>query len=223
MLSGMTPSYTGCRSATSTAGCAGRVAAVPGRGGTAEETLCVRRILRRCVRRRVDTRGRGCECARHSRSRPNGRRSRGDRCRRSGPTMRALIFPGQGSQAVGMARGARRGLPAGAGRVRRGRRRPRPEPVAADVRGAGRGVDPHRQRPAGPDGGEPRGAARAGGRARPRSRARRRLRGRPFARRVLGARRRRQPHDRGCRPAAAHPRRGHAGGGGPGRRAPWRR
>ena len=51
------------------------------------------------------------------------------------------------------------------------------------------------------------------GRGRARSRARRQIRRRSFARRIFGARRRRRLHHRRCGAAAAHPRQRHAEGG----------
>ena len=84
---------------------------------------------------------------------------------RGGMTI-AFTFPGQGSQAVGMGQGARRGLSGGARRLRRGRRRARRKAVDDHLRRPDRDPDPDRERPAGADGGEPRGDARARGEGR---------------------------------------------------------
>ena len=74
--------------------------------------------------------------------------------------MRAFIFPGQGSQAVGMGKALAEASRDGARRVRGGRRRARPEAERADGRGAAGRADPHRQRPAGDHGQCDRDAAR---------------------------------------------------------------
>ena len=75
----------------------------------------------------------------------------------------AFVFPGQGSQAVGMGAraGARPTPPARAG-VRRGRCRARAEALRDHVRGADRDPDADRERPAGADGRLDGGHARAG-------------------------------------------------------------
>ncbi len=79
----------------------------------------------------------------------------------------AFLFPGQGSQKVGMGRGPLRGLPGGAGRLRRGRRRAGILAVAAVLRGPGGRADPDRERAAGDPDHQHRGLAGARG-ARPR-------------------------------------------------------
>ena len=75
--------------------------------------------------------------------------------------MRAFIFPGQGSQAVGMGAALAEASQRRARGVPGSRRGARPESVAADARRAGRGADPDRERPAGDHGERHRGAARA--------------------------------------------------------------
>ena len=111
------------------------------------------------------------------------------------------------------------------------RRAGRPAGLRAGRRGARRGADPaglrgargapaaDRECPAGAARDLARRAARARGAQRAAARGAVRLRRRPFARRVLGARRRAQPDDRGCRPAgaAARPRDAGRGAGGRGR------
>ena len=95
--------------------------------------------------------------------------------------MRAFLFPGQGSQKVGHGPALADGLPRGARRVRRGRRRRSASAVEALLRGARGGADADRERPAGDPDHQRRGAARARG-ARRRSAAGRR--GRALARRI---------------------------------------
>ena len=73
----------------------------------------------------------------------------------------AFVFPGQGSQAVGMGKALADAFRCGPAGVRRGRRRARREAVGHHVRRTGRDADAHRERPAGADGGVARGHARA--------------------------------------------------------------
>ena len=99
----------------------------------------------------------------------------------------AFVFPGQGSQAVGMGKALAEAFRAGAGGVRRGRRGARRKAHRDHVGRAGRQADADRERAAGADGGVARGDARARSRGRRRSEARRAIRRRPFARRIFGA------------------------------------
>ncbi len=137
-----------------------------------------------------------------------------------GHPMRAFIFPGQGSQAVGMGAALAEREPRGARRVRRSRRGARPEPVPADARRAGRRAQAHRKCAAGDHGAFARRVPRRSGR---RSGRRRQLRRRPQPRRIFGAVRGRlvRPRDDGQAAEAARP--GDAAGGAGRARARWRR
>ena len=73
----------------------------------------------------------------------------------------AFIFPGQGSQAVGMGSRARQGLPAARAVFAEIDEALGAESVAADVGGAGGRAHAHRERSAGVDGGFARGDPRA--------------------------------------------------------------
>ena len=79
--------------------------------------------------------------------------------------MRAFIFPGQGSQAVGMGAALAEASRAAPRRVRRGRRGARPEPVPADARGPGRRAQAHRKCAAGDHGAFDRGVRATMGRS----------------------------------------------------------
>ena len=68
----------------------------------------------------------------------------------------AFVFPGQGSQAVGMGKALAEAYAAGEAGFRRGRQRARTKPLQPDVRRAGSRTDPDRQCAAGADGGQPR-------------------------------------------------------------------
>ena len=74
----------------------------------------------------------------------------------------AFIFPGQGSQAVGMGRDLAAAFAAAREVFERGGRGAEAEAVQADVRGPGRGADADREHPAGADGDVAGRAARAG-------------------------------------------------------------
>ena len=121
----------------------------------------------------------------------------------------SLRVSGPGQPGGRHGQGAGRGLPAGPGGVRRGRRGARRKAHRDHVGGPGRHADADRERAAGADGGVARGDARAGSRSRRRSQARRAIRRRPFARRIFGAGRGRRVHasptPRGCCASAAAP------------------
>ena len=132
--------------------------------------------------------------------------------------MRAFIFPGQGSQSVGMGTALAGASRRGARRLRGGRRGARPESVAADGRGAGRGADADRERPAGDHG----QCARDPARLRHRPRRQGRFRRRPQPWRIFGAVRGRHVRSRHHRAAAQAARPGDAGGGAGRARGRWR-
>lgn len=75
--------------------------------------------------------------------------------------MRAFIFPGQGSQAVGMGKTLAEGVGACARGISGGRRGARPASFQADERRAGRSAHADRKRPARDHGERDRHAARA--------------------------------------------------------------
>ena len=89
--------------------------------------------------------------------------------------MRAFLFPGQGSQTVGMGAALGRSQPRRARSVRGSRRGARPEPVPAHARGARRRAHADRECPAGDHGQRHRGVRGAEQRRRCRSGARRRI------------------------------------------------
>ena len=138
------------------------------------------------------------------------------------PMTLALLFPGQGSQFVGMGKALCEASAAARARLRRGGRGPRLPDLEALLRGARGRAEAHRQHAArDPDALD----RRARGPPRPVSGAARgrRVRGRPFAGRVLGRRRGGRPRLRRRRAARARARPLHAGGR-PGREsARWRR
>ena len=113
----------------------------------------------------------------------------------------AFLFPGQGSQAVGMGADLAEAFAVGPRGLPGGGRRAGPEPLQADARGARGPADPDRERPAGADGGQPGGDADAGERVR-RRRREGGLRGRPQPRRIFRAggrgRDQRWPTPRAC-------------------------
>ena len=87
----------------------------------------------------------------------------------TGISMRAFLFPGQGSQSVGMGAALAEASAAARDVFRRGRRGARPEPVQADARGAGGRAQADRKCPAGDHGARARGVPRAEQRRRGRS------------------------------------------------------
>ena len=125
----------------------------------------------------------------------------------------AFIFPGQGSQAVGMGKALAEAHPAARAVFAEVDEALGEKLSALAFRGAARGADAHRECPARPDGGVARDLAGARSRGRPRLEARRQVRRRPFARRVFGARRGGRAQRRRHGAAAANPRARHAGGG----------
>ena len=135
----------------------------------------------------------------------------------------AFIFPGQGSQAVGMGKALAEAFPAARAVFDEVDAALGEKLTAIMWDGPAETLHADRKCPAGADGGLAGHAARAGDRGRLLDRTRRRLRRRPFARRVFGAGRRRQPQHRRYRAPAAHPRPGHAEGGAGRASAPWRR
>ena len=119
----------------------------------------------------------------------------------------ALVFPGQGSQTVGMGKALADAFPAAREVFARVDAALGEKLSHVIFEGPGGGADADRERPAGPDGDQPGGAARA----RERSRARRRARRRPSSPAIRWANiprlRGRRADARGCRAAAAHSRR----------------
>ena len=117
----------------------------------------------------------------------------------------AFVFPGQGSQSVGMGRALAVDIAGRRGRLRRRRRGPRRADQRAGLGWPGRAPRPDREGPAGHPGHldrDPRGAPRALGARRARGAAAG-VRGRAFDGPVLGARRGRRPVARRRRPPRA--------------------
>ncbi len=131
----------------------------------------------------------------------------------------AFIFPGQGSQAVGMGKALAEQFPAARAVFDEVDDALGQKLSNTDVRGPRGRAYPDRQCPARADGRQSGRCPRARSRSRSRSRTGRGVRGRPFARRILGARGGGQHQHRRYGAASAHPRRRHAGGraGGAGR------
>ena len=170
-------------------------------------------FVRRFVSARVDTCCTRCDCAALSRATTWQRISTN--------MARAFIFPGQGSQAVGMGRALAESFP-------------QAKAVFDEVDEAlGQSLStlmfegPTEELTLTANAQPALMAAslavvrRAPGDTRPRSRSRRGGGSRPLARRIHGARRRRDVHDLRYRPAPAHSRRGDAGRGRRRGQGPW--